>query len=93
MFYYFGYGSNVNMISLRAKGVTPDSSVQAILFGWKLTFNIPHFFQNEGGVGNVQPSDDPEARVHVQHTYRADDCLLPDCLKLFCVAARPARWL
>jgi sulfite reductase (NADPH) flavoprotein alpha-component len=58
MFYYFGYGSNINLISLRAKGVEPISSERGILRGWKLKFNVQHWFQHEGGVGNIQPSTD-----------------------------------
>jgi sulfite reductase (NADPH) flavoprotein alpha-component len=56
MFRYFGYGSNMNQISLRAKGVEPISSKRAVLKGWRLCFNVQHFFRHEGGVGNIQPS-------------------------------------
>ncbi|MCG8001788.1 MAG: gamma-glutamylcyclotransferase [Candidatus Thiodiazotropha lotti] len=56
MFHYFGYGSNMNLISLRAKGVEPSSSQHAVLPGWCLCFNVQHFFRHEGGVGNIQPS-------------------------------------
>ena len=59
MFYYFGYGSNMNLTSLRAKGVDPLSSERALLQGWKLLFNVRHWFRHEGGVGNIQPSEDP----------------------------------
>ena len=54
---YFGYGSNINLTSLKAKGVEPTSSVRAILPGWKLIFNVEHWFRHEGGVGNITPSD------------------------------------
>jgi len=64
LFYYFGYGSNMDMISLQAKGVQPVTSEPAVIHGWKLTFNVPHFFQHEGGVGNIQPSVKPEEEVH-----------------------------
>lgn len=57
MFRYFGYGSNMNITSLRAKGVEPLASQQAILHGWRLRFNVQHFFNHEGGVGNIEPSD------------------------------------
>lgn len=63
MFYYFGYGSNLNLTSLRAKGVVPQSSVRAALQGWKLLFNVRHWFRHEGGVGNIQPSSDPSDHV------------------------------
>lgn len=63
LFYYFGYGSNLDMTSLRAKGVTPVSSERGVIHGWKLTFNVAHFFRHEGGVGNIQPSDNSKDRV------------------------------
>ena len=63
MFYYFGYGSNLNVTSLRAKGVQPLSSNLAMLHGWKLLFNVQHWFRHEGGVGNIHPSNDPADRV------------------------------
>lgn len=55
MFYYFGYGSNLSVISLRAKGVVPVRSEPASLEGWSLRFNLPNFFPIEGGVGNIVP--------------------------------------
>ncbi len=63
MFGYFGYGSNVNLTSLRAKGVAPHSSQKATLRGWKLVFNVRHWFRHEGGMGNIQPSEDPSDYV------------------------------
>lgn len=63
MFRYFGFGSNMNMISLRAKGVEPLTARRAVLYGWRLRFNVQHFFRHEGGVGNIEPSDDPDAKV------------------------------
>lgn len=57
MFYYFGYGSNLNLIALRAKGVTPISVQKGILQGWKLDFSVQHWFEHEGGMGNIRPSD------------------------------------
>jgi sulfite reductase alpha subunit-like flavoprotein/predicted heme/steroid binding protein len=62
MFYYFGYGSNMNPLSLRAKGVNPLSAEPAILTGWQLKFNVPDFFLIEGGTGNIVPS--PGDEVH-----------------------------
>ncbi|MDH5257356.1 MAG: gamma-glutamylcyclotransferase, partial [Gammaproteobacteria bacterium] len=63
MFHYFGYGSNLNLTSLRAKGVEPLSSERALLHGWKLAFNVRHWFRHEGGVGNIIPSDNPGDQV------------------------------
>jgi gamma-glutamylcyclotransferase (GGCT)/AIG2-like uncharacterized protein YtfP len=62
-FWYFGYGSNMEQRSLRAKGVEPRTSERAALRGWRLRFNVGHFFRHEGGVGNIEPSDDPSAVV------------------------------
>jgi sulfite reductase (NADPH) flavoprotein alpha-component len=64
VFHYFGYGSNLNLTSLRAKGVEPRCSEQAALHGWKLLFNVRHWFRHEGGVGNIRPSEDPADHVH-----------------------------
>ena len=63
MFRYFGFGSNLNITSLRAKGVEPLSSRRAILHGWRLCFNVQHFFRHEGGVGNIERSEVPGDRV------------------------------
>lgn len=60
MFYYFGYGSNMSITSLKAKGVEPLSAEPAILKDWKLAFNIPDFFLIEGGTGNIVPCDASE---------------------------------
>ncbi|SEG49959.1 gamma-glutamylcyclotransferase family protein [Marinobacterium lutimaris] len=60
MFRYFGFGSNMNITSLRAKGVEPLASRRAVLHGWRLRFNVQHFFRHEGGVGNIEPSDNPD---------------------------------
>lgn len=53
----------MNMISLRAKGVEPFTAQPAILHGWRLRFNVQHFFRHEGGVGNVEPSSNANDRV------------------------------
>ncbi|MCG3773510.1 MAG: hypothetical protein JW395_0318 [Nitrospira sp.] len=53
MFYYFGYGSNMNLASLRAKGVEAASSCSARLNGYRLAFNVTHFFRHEGAVANI----------------------------------------
>jgi sulfite reductase (NADPH) flavoprotein alpha-component len=58
-FRYFGYGSNMDLRSLRAKGVRPLRSERAVLRGWRLRFNVGHFFRHEGGVGNIEPSGEP----------------------------------
>lgn len=63
MYFYFGFGSNINMTSLAAKGVVPISSQPAVLRGWKLRFNVQHFFRIEGGVGNVEYTGDLQDRV------------------------------
>jgi sulfite reductase (NADPH) flavoprotein alpha-component len=63
MFHYFGFGSNMNIVSLRAKGVEPLASRIAVLQGWRLRFNVQHFFRHEGGVGNIEPSTSATDRV------------------------------
>ena len=72
MFNYFGYGSNMNGVSLRAKGVVPHESTVAQLPGWRLRFNVAHYFRHEGGVANIEPSDDPSDRV-LGLVHRCDD--------------------
>lgn len=73
MIYYFGYGSNMDVTSLKAKGVTPSKSEHAVLRRYRLKFNVEHFFRNEGGMANVRPSDVPGETVqgvlhHCQET-------------------------
>jgi hypothetical protein len=63
MFNYFGYGSNLNLTSLRAKGVEPLHSALATLPGWRLRFNVRHWFRHEGGVGNIEPTGNAADRV------------------------------
>ena len=53
MIYYFGYGSNMNMVSLKAKGVEPIFSEPTVLKNWQLVFNVCDFFRIEGGTGNI----------------------------------------
>lgn len=69
MINYFGYGSNINFTSLKAKGVVPVKSELAVLKAWKLVFNVRHWFRHEGGVGNIietgQPDDYVEGIVHL----------------------------
>jgi hypothetical protein len=63
MFEYFGYGSNLNLASLRAKGVVPLSSRRGVLPGWQLRFSVRHWFRHEGGVGNIRPTASATDRV------------------------------
>lgn len=60
MIRYFGYGSNMSDVALKAKGVRPEAAEPAILRGWRLVFNIPDFFSIEGGTGNVERATDDE---------------------------------
>lgn len=46
----------MNLTSLRAKGVEPVTARPATLNGWRLRFNVQHFFRHEGGVGNIEPT-------------------------------------
>lgn len=63
MFYYFGYGSNMNFTSLKAKGAEPISSSPAVLSGWRLRFNVEHFFKHEGGMGNIEHTGNENDKV------------------------------
>lgn len=63
MFHYFGYGSNLSLASLRAKGVEPRESIPATLDGWALRFNVRHWFRHEGGMGNIERTGQPDDRV------------------------------
>ena len=67
MFHYFGFGSNMNITSLRAKGVEPLSSRPAVLLGWRLRFNVQHFFRHEGGVGNIEAAQADDRVLGVLH--------------------------
>ena len=58
MISYFGYGSNMDLTSMRAKGVAPVRSMRAKLRGWRLRFNVEHFFHHEGGMGNIEWTGD-----------------------------------
>lgn len=77
MFHYFGYGSNLSMTSLRAKGVEPLTSRRAVLHGWRLRFNVQHFFRHEGGVANVEQTQNPDDRVHGVLYECPDEALAP----------------
>ncbi|CAA0100246.1 Uncharacterised protein [BD1-7 clade bacterium] len=63
MFHYFGFGSNMSLASLAAKGVLPLNSRRATLAGWRLRFNVQHFFRHEGGVGNIEFTGNTDDRV------------------------------
>ena len=76
MFHYFGFGSNMNVTSLRAKGVEPLSSRPAVLHGWRLRFNVQHFFRHEGGVGNIEISQTGDRVLGVLHQC-PDEALAP----------------
>lgn len=88
MFYYFGYGSNLSVISLKAKGVDPLSSEPARLEGWKLVFNIPDFFQIEGGTGNIVPGKDTDVVHGALHGCRGRDLKKLDQLEAVGVTYR-----
>jgi sulfite reductase (NADPH) flavoprotein alpha-component len=64
VFWYFGYGSNMDLTALKAKGVEPLRSCRAQLPDWQLRFNVRHFFQHEGGVANIEPSPKTGKAVH-----------------------------
>lgn len=53
----------MDITSLRAKGVEPIRSEKAMLPGWRLRFNVAHFFRHEGGVGNIERSSNVEHTV------------------------------
>jgi sulfite reductase (NADPH) flavoprotein alpha-component len=49
--------------SLFAKGVKPLCSARGVLRNWRLRFNVQHFFRHEGGVANIETSNDPSDEV------------------------------
>lgn len=65
MFNYFGYGSNLSLASLRAKGVEPRQSVKGTLAGWKLAFDVRHWYRHEGGVGNIRRAEGANGCIDV----------------------------
>lgn len=79
---YFGYGSNLNLTALRAKGVEPRSSVCGMLRGWRLVFDMPHWFPIEGGVGNIRHTGLASDRVlGLVHACAPDDLAKLDALE------------
>lgn len=84
MIKYFGYGSNMDFASLRAKGVVPSASRRAALKGWRLRFNVEHFFRHEGGVGNIEHTGDPADEVlGVLHCCDEDDLAALDRVEAY----------
>ena len=84
MFFYFGYGSNINLISLKAKGVIPIASERAILHGWRLRFNVQHWFHHEGGVANIEPSANPNDFVEgMLHTCNDEQLASLDAIESY----------
>lgn len=84
MFHYFGFGSNMSLLSLKAKGVTPLASQKAVLPGWRLRFNVQHFFRHEGGVGNIEYTGNLHDRVlGVLHQCSEDALALLDAAEAY----------
>lgn len=84
MINYFGYGSNLDQTSLKAKGVTPSRSRPAALSGWRLRFNVEHFFRHEGGMANINQTGDPADRVlGVLHTCSDADLAALDVVEAY----------
>ena len=82
--HYFGYGSNMDLTSLRAKGVEPLNSHRARLPGWSLKFNVAHYFSHEGGVGNIVPTGRPgDEVVGVVHECRDEDLEALDLVEAY----------
>lgn len=65
----------MSIASLKAKGVVPLSAKSAVLQGWRLRFNVQHFFRNEGGVGNIERTDNPQDLVRGILHELSDDAL------------------
>lgn len=84
MFTYFGYGSNLDHIAMRAKGIVPLRSRVGELEGWRLRFNVAHFFRLEGGVANIEYTGRSEDRVlGVLHDCSDDALVLLDRAELY----------
>jgi sulfite reductase (NADPH) flavoprotein alpha-component len=84
MFYYFGYGSNINSLALNAKGVYPKTSTPVVLLGWKLKFNVRHWFRHEGGMANIVRTNNNEDVVEgVVHLCEDHDLKPLDLLEAY----------
>jgi hypothetical protein len=84
VFLYFGYGSNLHLPALRAKGVEPTASVCGRLPGWRLSFDVRHWFPHEGGMGNIRRSPNPaDAVLGVVHTCEDPDLAVLDRMEAF----------
>jgi hypothetical protein len=84
VFLYFGYGSNLHLPALRAKGVLPRTSVRGRLRGWRLTFDVRHWFPHEGGMGNIHFTDDASDEVQgVVHACEDDALATLDRLEAY----------
>lgn len=83
MFRYFGFGSNMNITSLRAKGIEPLSSRRAVLEGWRLRFNVQHFFRHEGGVGNIERGGPDDRVLGVLHDCPDDALAALDAMEAY----------
>lgn len=53
----------MDFAALTAKGVSPRESRKARLDGWRLRFNVEHFFRHEGGVANIEQTGRPQDAV------------------------------
>lgn len=74
----------MDFAALRAKGVVPIASFRARLPGWRLRFNVEHFFCHEGGVGNIERTNNPcDAVLGVIHLCENADLAALDKLEGF----------
>jgi sulfite reductase (NADPH) flavoprotein alpha-component len=84
VFAYFGYGSNLHLPALRAKGVEPMASVRGRLLGWRLSFDVRHWFPHEGGMGNIHRTDNSADEVQgVVHTCNDADLVSLDRMEAY----------
>jgi sulfite reductase (NADPH) flavoprotein alpha-component len=68
----------MDLRSLRNKGVAPRASQRAVCRGWRLRFNVTHFFRHEGGVANIEPSQTGDIVHGVVHLCDDGDLALLD---------------
>jgi len=69
--------------SLAAKGVTPLASERAALPGWRLRFNVQHFFRLEGGMANIEPAHAACEVQGVLHLCEDDDLPRLDAMEVY----------